>query len=304
MMKNLSATELPDYSLIRISGADRTEFLQGQLTQDINAVTGGKSSLTGWATAKGRLLMTGQLLAWQGSFFLPVPKEISASLIRKFTMFILRAKVTVDAADYRVAGIFGLSIDRQQQIGGLTIDPAPGTTVATDEICIARLMGDPSRAWLIGEERQSRGMINVQPIDRQHSPSWELSNIRAGLPVIRQATSEAFVPQMVNLDLIGGISFTKGCYIGQEIVSRTQNLGRIKRRMYLFATDAKLEVSAGMSIYGTDGATGKIVAAAHSRTGTEILAVIAIADSDARWFADHERSVLLVRNNLPYAIPG
>ena len=124
----------------------------------------------------------------------------------------------------------------------------------------------------------------------------------AGLPGVTAATAEAFVPQMLNLDLLGAISISKGCYVGQEIVARTQNLGRIKRRMYRFRAPAD-DLEAGAMIHGPDGATGKIVATAASGDAAELTAVIPIGHAEGKWYVDEARRLPLERLALPYAIP-
>ena len=132
---------------------------------------------------------------------------------------------------------------------------------------------------------------------------WTIRNIRAGIPEIQRATSEAFVPQMLNLDLLGGVSFTKGCYVGQEIVARTQNLGRIKRRMHRFRSESEHRFASGELMYGPDKATGKIVSCSHDGHATELLAVIAIDSSDKQWFADEGGTLPVEQQLLPYSIP-
>jgi len=299
----INVVELADYSLIKISGDDRTSFLQGQLTQDLDCVNEQNSALAGWASAKGRLLMVTQLVAWQESIYLPVPTEIAEALVQRFRMFVLRAKVDIALPDSATLGLTGLSADRIVNIGELSLNRESDAVASNDKICIARVIGDSSRAWLIGEQQQLRTIVESENFEQSDNYLWDLQNIKNGLPVIRAATSEAFVPQMLNLDLIGGISFTKGCYLGQEIVARAQNLGRIKRRMYHFAADVPLSVSPGMNLFGPNNVTGKIVAAVPNEAGTDLLAVVPINKSSAQWFADEERTLPVENRSLPYSIP-
>ena len=114
---------------------------------------------------------------------------------------------------------------------------------------------------------------------------------------------EQFTPQMLNLDLLGAISFTKGCYVGQEIVARTQNLGRIKRRLYRFRADSANDFEPGQLLYGPENKTGKIVSCARSGTATDLLAVIAIESAKSDWFAEAEYRTMLIQEPLPYSIP-
>jgi folate-binding protein YgfZ len=297
---SIKVVELAAYSLLKISGDERTAFLQGQLTQDLDRVTGQNSALAGWTSAKGRLLMVAQLLAWHESFYLPVPTEIAEDLAQRFRMFVLRAKVEIELSDLALLGLIDLDTANPSNIGALSLDPEAGAQASNEALCVARVVGDLSRAWFMGETDRIRHVIATEKFGRADSPCWDLQNIQNGLPVIQAAISESFVPQMLNLDLIDGISFTKGCYLGQEIVARTQNLGRIKRRMYHFGADAMLAVSAGMNLYGPDNLTGKIVATAPNGSAMDLLAVVPIKESTGHWFADEERTLPVYNRGLPY----
>lgn len=298
-----SAVELSEYSLIRISGTESVDFLQGQLTQDIDAVTKEKSALAGWTSVKGRLFMVAPVTAWQDAYYLPVPAEVSASLLQRLRMYVLRAQVSVELSEYAAIGLVDLETNQDLRIGALQLDAAPAAAASNQEICVSRVIGDPSRAWLFGDRQDIGTVIESAELGWSSEQTWELRNVQMGLPVIGQAISEAFIPQMLNLDLIGGISFTKGCYLGQEIVARTQNLGRIKRRMYRFGADSRLGDAPGMNVFGPENVTGKIVATAATATGTELLAVVPIDESGGQWFADEDRAISLARLTLPYTIP-
>ena len=300
---SIKVVKFAAYSLIKISGDDRAMFLQGQLTQDLDCVTGRNSALAGWASVKGRLLMVAQLMAWQESIYIPVPTEIAEGLVQRFRMFVLRAKVDIELSDIAILGLIGLNTDSTVNFGDLSLDPEPGAVASNNELCISRIIGDSSRAWVFGEMQRIQAIIETEKLERSDDQHWDLQNIQNGLPVIQAAISESFVPQMLNLDLIGGISFTKGCYLGQEIVARAQNLGRIKRRMYHFGADVTLTVSAGMNLFGPNNITGKIVAAVPNAAGTNLLAVIPIKESSAQWFADEERMLPVENRRLPYSIP-
>ena len=296
--------KLDAYSLIRISGEERITFLQGQLTQDLDCVTEKSSALAGWASAKGRLLMVAQLLAWRDSIYLAVPTETAAGLVQRFRMYVLRAKVDVELSDLAVFGLFDLNATSAVTIGKLSLNNEPGAVASSDKVLMARIIGDSSRAFLIGEIQHINSIGQLEQIDQAGDPLWKLQNIRNGLPIIYSDISESFVPQMLNLDLLGGISFSKGCYLGQEIVARAQNLGRIKRRMYYFCADNKQSVSSGTNLYGPNNISGKIVAVAANGSGVDLLAVIPIDESAGQWFADEERTRPVENRGLPYTIPN
>lgn len=282
----LRVIELADYRVLAVSGADRIEFLQGQLTQDVAALSPGDGALAGWASAKGRLLAVGQLIATDDAFLWPLPGDIIEGVQRRLGMFRLRAKVDIDVAAADVFGAWGLDAGKD----------APGVT--------SRLVGDATRAYLLGDTAQIRGWCMAGNCEMTSPNDWALADIRAGLPVVVAATSENFTPQMLNLDLLDGISFTKGCYVGQEIVARTQNLGRIKRRMYRFGCDGDSCPQPGDTIHGPDNATGKVVRSAPAGRSSELTAVVAIEHVEGAWFADEARTIELASHDLPYSVSG
>lgn len=272
-------TALPGLRLITVAGPDRRAFLQSQLTQDVATAAPGTTSLAGWADPKGRLLWTGHLgLLPDGDsdcFGLFVPDDLAAGLVERLRRYVLRARVTVSVAEAAISGV------------AAGCNAAPG---CSDLV----LAGDPGRALRVGPA--GTGAPGTSP------PAWELADIRAGLPAVTAATSGEFVPQMVNLDLLGGISFTKGCYPGQEIVARTRYLGRVKRRMLRFTASAAAP-AAGATIHGPRGAAGQVVRAVPVPGGTELLAVVVLDDLTGPLALDPEGAKPLARQSLPYAVP-
>jgi len=258
-----------------------------------------RSALTGWTSAKGRLLAVGQLMDWNESVYLSLPTTIAESVARRLRMFVLRADVQIDFPDLQSFGLVGENTDALE-IDGLELPPEHGACRASDDLCVARIVGDPVRAWAIGNMRTIE--TTMSGTDRITETEWLLHNIRAGIPAVAPETTETFVPQMLNLDLLGGISFTKGCYVGQEIVARTQNLGRIKRRMYRFRIETDQSCQPGQLLFGPDDATGRIVSCAPDNRATELLAVVPISASDDPWHTDEDRKIVLQRQPLPYPV--
>ncbi|MBM4196161.1 MAG: folate-binding protein YgfZ [Gammaproteobacteria bacterium] len=132
-------------------------------------------------------------------------------------------------------------------------------------------------------------------------PDWEGADIAGGVPMVSAATSDKYVPQMLNLDLIGAVSFTKGCYPGQEVIARTRHLGRVKRRLYRLRTPASMAVNS--PVFGTDGEIGRVVNTARSASGGEALAVIQATAAALPMFADEQLAIGLERLALPYTMP-
>ncbi|MFQ5634357.1 MAG: YgfZ/GcvT domain-containing protein [Gammaproteobacteria bacterium] len=285
-----------------MSGADRYAFLQGQMTQDVDRIDEIHSTLSGWASPKGRLLAVGQLIARRDALSWPLPEDIVEAVARRLGSFVLRAKAEIRVADHAVMGLSGLDPGAPVCIGAIELENQNGAAAVAGDCAAARLIGDPTRAWLCGPAKTLRDWCHDAAFGSADANDWRLLDIRAGLPTVVAATSQAFIPQMLNLDLLGGISFTKGCYVGQEIVARTQNLGRIKRRMFRFRAGATFDLDPGATIYGPDNATGKVVQTASVDTDTEMTAVIAIEHAAENWYADAARSLALETLPLPYAI--
>jgi folate-binding protein YgfZ len=294
---------LADQRVLRIGGADRHEFLQGQLTQDMRRLGPATSVLAGWTTAKGRLAALSQLVSGGDVILMPVAADLADALLARLRLYVLRAKVQIELSALAVAGI--LEAGPELRLGNLSVPPGPGAAAANHHLALARRIGDPARAIAIGEPDQLRDTLAGAGLAAGDPGAWQLAEIRAGLPAVVGATAESFVPQMVNLDLLDGISFTKGCYVGQEVVARTQHLGRIKRRMYRFRAAAAPALQPGDPVLDAAGdAAGKVVTAAPASGGQELLAVVAIAAANGSLFSPTTagEGQPLERLPLPYAV--
>lgn len=287
----LSSVVLDDLRLLAVTGDDRAAFLQGQLTQDVARARADTTVMTGWADPKGRLMFAGHLFVArpgpEEALALLVPAELADVLLRRLRMYLLRAKAQVTLLDMPLAGLFGTPAE------------SPGAQSV-------RLHGQDGRHLLLGPAADDArcGALDQDPARDLAGArrAWKLADIRAGLPTVVAATTGEFVPQMVNLDLIGGISFTKGCYTGQEIVARMKYLGRVKRRMLRFGT-AGDPPAPGASLHAGRGAVGQVVSSAPAETGSEFLAVVVLDDLPGPFFLDEAGTLPARRLELPYDIP-
>jgi len=297
-----SACRLPEVRLLRVGGADRAGFLQGQLTQDIGAVAPGRGAAYAWATAQGRVLACGQLAADAEAFWLTVPAPLAEAIARRLRLFVLRARVTVDVSDRVVVGV--LDAPGALALAGLAL-PADALATAADHGALAaRVPRDPARALWALEAATAEAALASAGLATAQAQAWRLADIRTGIPALGSATTDAFIPQMLNLDLLGGIAFAKGCYAGQEIVTRTRHLGRVKRRLLRFAADGLAPPAPGAPLYAAGHAAGTVVAAEATPGGTELLAVVALEELATGLCADAGGSVALRRLPLPYTVPG
>ncbi|SCX89900.1 hypothetical protein SAMN05216420_101267 [Nitrosospira sp. Nl5] len=290
-----SATVLADLShfgLIHFTGEDAQSFLQGQLTCDVRKIDTAADRSTalygGYCNPKGRMLAS--FLIWHlvfpgaNGYVMQLPAALRAAIQKRLSMFVLRAKVGLsDSSDawirIGVAGSHAHALVRE------ILGTAPVShleVIHAQQGSVIRLGQDrfelviaPAYAPVVWERLSKDAM----PVG---APCWDWLEIKAGVPVITTATQEHFVPQMVNLEALGGVSFQKGCYPGQEIVARTEYLGKIKRRMVLAnipvpASSTITPVAAGDELFSTDmgeQSSGTVVNAAPAPGGGfDVLAV-------------------------------
>lgn len=299
--------DLSHLGLLELTGEDTQAFLQGQLTNDIKLLNGSNSEYAGYCTAKGRLLAT--LLLWkQGeAHYAQLDGGITPAIMKRLGMFVLRSKVKIaDASTAKVRiGLSGKNAEAGLSVVFPTIPAQPHQLVVHTETALLRLPGIMPRFEIVVPVDAASALWNqlaakFKPVG---SAVWEWLEIRAGVPQVTAGTQEEFVPQMLNLDLLGGISFNKGCYTGQEIVARTHYLGKVKRRTHLAHTTAT-SVAPGDKIFGTDTAepVGLIVnAAAAVQGGFEVLAEIRLESVEAGPIRLEDGSVLELRD-LPYGL--
>ena len=274
----LVMADLSHFGMIHFSGDDASEFLQGQLSCDVTKIDHCTAQYGSCCTPKGRMLAS--FLVWQDSsgYFMQLPISLLITLEKRLSMYVMRTKVKLnnDSDKYIRIGLAGyLASEVVEKIFG--VSPTPSLSVINNEnesiLCLSQdrfeIITSPENAPKLWENLKKYAM----PVGKS---CWSWLEIKAGIPNITPATQEQFVPQMTNLEAIGGISFRKGCYPGQEIVSRTQFLGKIKRRMYLANIYTKESISAGDELYSNKKQVcGMVVNAAHSpEGGYDVLAVI------------------------------
>ena len=306
--------DLSHYGLISVHGDDAESFLQGQLTNDIRKVDDQNSQFSGICNPKGRLLASFRVFHRGDSYYLCLPMDMIEVAINRLRMFVLRSNVTLEEASDTFAhlGISGSEAEQDLQKFAGTL-PGNIHEVAQDkDQVIIRVPGvHPSFEIFTTVEQASQlwSKLNVQsaPIG---SVAWQFLDIQAGIPMISPDTREAFVPQMANLQLIDGVSFTKGCYTGQEIVARMQYLGKLKRRMYRARVDSESEPHAGDEVYASDDkrqSVGKLVSAApHPDGGYVMLVVLQIssAENKSELRLGSAAGAVIELEHLPYPFPS
>ncbi|MCI1013050.1 folate-binding protein YgfZ [Herbaspirillum sp. C7C2] len=245
---------LTDLGLIAATGEEAAAFLHGQLTNDVQHLTADSARLAGYCSPKGRLLAT--LLMWrdEAGIFLQLPRALQPAIQKRLQMFILRAKAKLAdvSAERAVLGLVGPATANALAEWFPVLPTAPYDKLNNSHGTLIRLAdaaGSPRYQWIAALDTLSTAWPKlVQHLKPTATLAWRLSDIRAGVPGILAATQEQFVPQMINFELIGGVNFKKGCYPGQEIVARSQYLGKLKRRT-LLATIASTGARAGDEVF-------------------------------------------------------
>ena len=274
---------------LQLSGPDAEAFLQGQLSNDLRELVPGRSQLSSWNSAKGRVLAL--FTGWRenDAIWLETAADIIEPLTRRLKMFVLRSKVAIDTpgVGHPAIGVAGDGVADHLQALGLPIPAAVGDVTAQDGIQILRRAGSRARYSLHGDRARLEPLWQALTARCRlvGAGSWQLLDILAGQPSIITATQDHFVAQMLNLDTLGGISFSKGCYTGQEVIARLHYLGQLKRRMFLlYAKDAGA-TAPGSPIHlaqGDQQAVGEVVTVqAHPQRGQALLAVLQLAHTQS-----------------------
>jgi hypothetical protein len=262
--------------LLRFTGPDSSSFLQGQISNDTRRLSAGDPLLAAYSNPQGRVLAVMHLLPHSSGVTAILPRELVPPTLERLRKFVLRSKVQMEDAGgaLQVSGHHGAHALRS---AGLAVPQDGKGYVEQDGIGVGLVRRDSDRYWVIGaggklaQHNLAGDAGQADRIERD----WRLADIRDGLPQIYLGTTEAFVAQMLNLDLLDGISFSKGCYTGQEIIARTQHLGRIKRRLYrLQLPDGEWRV--GQTLRLDDGRSGRLVEVAPSGESFEALAVLGV----------------------------
>jgi folate-binding protein YgfZ len=238
--------------LLACSGQEAKTFLHNQVTSDINHLGADAAQHSAWCSAKGRMLASFLLFRQGEDYRIQLSADLVPSIEKRLNMFILRAKVKVAdwSASDQIIGLSGAQAEASLLAAGLPVPARVLDTLGWAGIKVVRLEATRFEIVVATEaaaEWWTKLAASARPVG---SPVWQWLDIQAGVPLISQATSEEFVPQMANFDQLGGVSFHKGCYPGQEVVARTQYLGKVKRHLYRIRCAAAL--AAGQAIYSPE----------------------------------------------------
>ena len=258
---------LTDMGVIHVAGRDARALLQGQLSNDLLRLTPEQSLLAALNTAHGRVVAVLRLVQRADGIFAILPLTLVTKVIAALGKYILRSKVALS--------------DESSQLA------------------VVGVLGAGTRQSILVPRAEQTAPSPANTLER-----WRLAGIETGEPQVHLETSEMFVAQMLNLDLVDGVSFTKGCYTGQEIIARTQHRGRIKRRMLRYRVRGAALPGRGEQVLLDGGRIGRIVeSAARNADEGEILAVVPLDASDRDSAESSLRRLEVERLPLPYAVP-
>ena len=258
---------LSHLGLLEISGADAVTFLQGQVTNDVGLLNGNNAHLSAYCNPKGRMLALFLAFAHYDHLHLQFNRELLEPIMKRLKMYVMRSKVDIkDVSDSIVK--FGLNGSQTASMLALIFSKIPTNDYELVSLENGALLKLPSfnadARYEIFSDAVNAPIIwdalkaNCQIVEK---PYWDWLEIQAGIPDIELKTQEQFVPQMLNLDILNGINFKKGCYTGQEIVARTHYLGSVKRRTYL------AEITAESQLDIAPQAGDKVLDASHNEVG-------------------------------------
>jgi len=238
--------------VLAFRGPDAVRFLQGQLSADIEKLPVGASTLAGLHNPQGRVVaLLAVALTASDELLAVLPAELAAAVAQRLRKYVLRAKLKIEEVGDALA-VVGIAA----AVAGSTSPALPSIEWGT------------RRLLLVPAQRRDEFSCADAAAAR-----WQAADVAEGLPQVYAVTSEAFVAQMLNLDLLGAIAFDKGCYTGQEVIARSHYRGRVKRRLQRWFTDAAVPLRAGDAARSPDGRTLAIVRVAAVATGQELLAV-------------------------------
>ncbi len=275
---------LCDFSVISITGDEAEQFLQGQLTCNVKNISHTQASLAALCNAKGRVISTLIICKTGENYLLILPSSMEDSVLARLKMYVLRAKVSIQSSSNDLC-LCGL----QLPVDNMPPQPLPHDAFASSKIEQAHIIklpgGEANRYLAIVENaaapQQWQYFIDNFQMQPANSAAWTFLELSSGLPWLSETHSEEYIPQMLNIDKLGGISFDKGCYTGQEIIARTHYLGKAKREMHLASCPPAAEITDSTSIVNsnTNQSVGKILSFAKNEGKCHLLFVLSDENS-------------------------
>lgn len=294
-------------SLISINGPDASKFLQGQVTCDVLTLTQA-GSLGGHCTHKGRMLFSFFAVATTAeNIYLRTPSEQTETALTALNKYIVFSKAKASVlSGWKKIGIWGQNAKNIVEAIGQHAPQTDNAFSHRDTHIIIKLSSSRFECWFSPETHLPEGALPEYNATQVPYENWQLLDIQQGIGHVYPGNKEQFIPQMLNYQALNGISFTKGCYTGQEVVARMQYHGKLKKHMYRMqttATDALPLPGAPIYSAASTQSVGNIVIARHSLSAIEALVVatdLSVENGDCYLDTNHQQKLSLL--DLPYAI--
>lgn len=268
MKERLFIPSLPSLALIEASGADAPEFLHGQFTNDVLGLEDGKATLSAWCNPKGRVIATFLLCRSGNRYWLALPQALKAAFLRRLKLYVLRASVNIAVADegLTLAGMLGAPAGQSRAAGVFpVVPPAAGLNAGlNNDLAIVIAAPETLRELRTGPQGNEQ--------------AWDAVNVRRGIPWLEEQTRERFLPQELNLEALGALSYDKGCYPGQEIIARLRYRGEVKRLLRRATAAGALALAprpgAALTLPGETKTIGAVISVAPGPEASELLVVL------------------------------
>ncbi len=292
---------LPDAAVIQIIGEDARQFLHAQWVSDVRSLDAEHGQLTAWCTAQGRVSFLLHLIFSYNAFYAILPTSEAARLVQRLRMFVLRSRVTITdvSAHY---GVCGLQIPAGSSLSAWATLPQSRLAKARVAESVHALCVEAGRYLILGERAALAAWVAAIDVAIVPAALWRVANIVRGYPEIEGIAVEAYLPQQLNLDVLDAVSFTKGCYPGQEIIARLKYRGEVKAR--LLCGHSAVPLAAGTKLYRATGAAqsaGQILTSLQiAENDTVVLAVAELAGVDAPLLAGSADGTPVILNWPPY----
>lgn len=270
---------LSHLAIIEVSGDDASQFLQGQLTCNINDISEVKASIAAFCNAKGRVISTLIVAKAQQSFLLILPESLAETVRKRLQLYVLRSKVKLTiSANLSLYGVFGTYLEQKIALP----EESFGCSRSQNLTCIK--MPSEKPRFIVVAYSTANEISLFDGVQNGALSEWRYQDISTGFPWLAASQTEAYIPQMLNIDQLGGISFNKGCYTGQEIVARTHYLGKSKRQLYVAECDVNFPPDAEISVLSAENQTkcGEIVALQALGQNTRLLIVLQTVDDSLK----------------------
>jgi folate-binding protein YgfZ len=302
--------DLSSYSTLVVAGDDAVSFMQGQFTNDVEKIDADNSQMNGFCNKKGRMIANFRLFTYQQNYFLSIKNDLVDLSIEHLQNYILRAHVAIQDVSEQLIHLGLSGSDSPALLAEFikTINEEVDSVSHNDDYIAIRVAGPQTRYEIFCSLEHAKTLWEKlsKKVDVIDASSWDYLNIQAGLPYIDSHTSGEFVPQMVNMELINGVSFTKGCFTGQEIVARMHYLGKLKKRCYKIHIATEEQPKAGDKLFAENARAGQntgtlIMTEKNPDSGYDALAVIQIADTESKLFLNGADGPTVTVKELPYS---